>query len=150
MLQLRKEPAMSAALLRQESPQPMYVVKLNNSAYTLDPYRDRLESQGLKVMDGETYEATLDLAVEYHPVLFVVHDDPGAGIDALRWLQIQHTAPQGWMATTPLIILADESRMPELRREELPDRVLVLQRRADTLNRLGYVTRALLNLWDTV
>ncbi|HRE48016.1 MAG TPA: hypothetical protein PLD47_09850 [Aggregatilineales bacterium] len=141
---------MSAISVQQEkrdAAPPVYILKVHNSPYTLDPYRDRLESQGFKVVDADTYDAGLNLAGRYRPSLVLVNDDPDTGINALRWLEMQHTSRYGWLATTPLIILADETRLPFLRPEQLPDRVVVLQRRADTLNRLAQTARYLMHVW---
>jgi hypothetical protein len=139
---------MSAIPLRQEASQPICVLKLYNTPYTLDPYHDRLESQGYKVIDGSTYKDALTLAHEHRPLLILVYDDPEQGVDALKWLEIQHTDRYSWMATTPLLILADSARLSLLRAEELPDRVVVLQRRADTLNQLTHMVKYLLRVWD--
>ena len=66
----------------------------------------------------------------------------------MRWLELQHNDRFSWMAMTPLLILADAARVPYLRLEELPDRVVVVQRRADTLNQLTHTVKYLLRVWD--
>lgn len=137
---------MSAIPLRHEAPRQT-ILKVYNAPYTLDPYHDRLESQGYTVLDGGSYEEALRLAHENRPALIMVYDDPESGIDAVRWLELQHNDRYGWMAMTPLLILADAARMPYLRQEELPDRVVVVQRRADTLNQLTHTVKYLLRVW---
>lgn len=138
---------MSAIPLRQGAPQQTHILKLYNTPYTLDPYHDRLVSQGYAVTNGTNYDEAIDLAHQNRPSLVLVYDDPDAGVDALEWLRRQHTDRFGWMATTPLLILADTSRMAVLKPEELPDRVVVLQRRADTLNQLTRMVAYMLRVW---
>lgn len=137
---------MSAVPLRQEIPEKekQRILKLFNVPFTLDPYHDRLISQGYEVFNGTSYDELIAIANQHRPVLFIVYDDPDSGVDALEWLRRQHTDRFGWMATTPLLILADAARVPLLRPEELPDRVIILQRRADTLNHLTRVVNTLL------
>lgn len=122
------------------------ILKLYNTSYTLDPYHDRLASQGYKVIDATNYHVALDLAHEFYPSLIMVYDDPDSNIDALKWLELQHTDRFSWMATTPLLILSDPARIPLLRTEEQPDRVIVLQLRADTLNQLTRTVKRLLQI----
>jgi CheY-like chemotaxis protein len=122
------------------------ILKLYNKTYTLDPYHDRLASVGFDVIDAANYAEALLLAHQHHPDLIVVYDDPSAGIDALAWLDAQHNDRLSWMATTPLMILADALRAPDLRRHELADRVVVVLRRADTLNQLTRTVRRLLHI----
>ena len=81
-------------------------------------------------------------------MLVVVYDDPEGKIDAVHWLEMQHTDPLPRLAMTPLLVLADANRVPDLRKEELADRVVVLQRRADTLNQLTRAVKRLLNVWQ--
>jgi CheY-like chemotaxis protein len=137
---------MSALPFRQEKPEAnrIRILKLFNVPFALDPYHDRLISQGYEVANVSSYQEALDYAHEYQPSLFIVYDDSDSGIDALEWLRLQHTDRHGWMATTPLIILADALRVDMLKHEELPDRVIVLQRRADTLNHLTRIVNQLL------
>ncbi len=61
---------------------------------------------------------------------------------------MQHMDSNPQLAMIPILILADASRVPELRIEELSDRVVVLQRRADTLNQLTRMVRQLLHVWQ--
>ncbi len=138
---------MSAIPLRQEAPKTC-ILKLYNTDYTLDPYADRLISQGYEVVNASTYDEALLAAHRCHPALIVVYDDPTTDVDAVRWLEMQHSDRESWMAMTPLLILADASRIPTLRIEELPDRVVVLQRRADTLNHLTRAVKRLLRVWQ--
>jgi hypothetical protein len=126
------------------------ILKLYNKTFTLDPYHDRLASIGYDVIDAANYADALVLAHRQRPDLFVVYDDPAAGIDALVWLDAQHNDRYSWMATTPLMILADAGRAAELHKHELPDRVVVVLRRADTLNQLARAVKRMLkiNRWD--
>ena len=137
---------MSALPFRQQKPDAnrIRILKLFNVPFTLDPYQDRLISQGYEVANTSSYQEALDYAHEYQPALIIVYDDSDSGIDALEWLCLQHTDRHSWMATTPLIILADVARVDTLKHEELPDRVIVLQRRADTLNHLTRIVNQLL------
>ena len=138
---------MSAIPLRQEAPK-MCILKLYNADYTLDPYADRLMSQGYEVVNVRNYDEAVFTAHRCHPALIVVYDDPATEVDAVHWLEMQHMDREAWMAMTPLLILADASRVPVLRIEELPDRVVVLQRRADTLNQLTRAVKRLLRIWQ--
>ncbi len=135
---------MSALPLRQQDYQQT-ILKLYNSSFAIDPYHDRLASQGYNVIDGTTYENALALAHRHHPEVIILYDDPESGIDARRWIELQHYDRYGWMATTPLLILADAARIEALRVEELPDRIILLQRRADTLNQLTRMVKYLIN-----
>jgi hypothetical protein len=138
---------MSAIPLRQEAPKTC-ILELYNQDYTLNPYSDRLTSQGYEVVHAANYDEGINLAHECRPVLVVVHDDPNANIDAVRWLELQHYDRVGQLAMTPLMILADANRVPALRVEELPDRVVVIPRRADTLNQLARTVKRLLKTWQ--
>ncbi len=138
---------MAAIPLRQEAPKTC-ILKLYNADYTLDPYADRLMSQGYEVVNARSYDEALEAAHRCHPALIVVYDDPATDVDAVHWLEMQHMDREAWMAMTPLLILADASRVSLLRIEELPDRVVVLQRRADTLNQLTRAVKRLLRVWQ--
>ncbi len=138
---------MSAIPIRQEAPKPR-ILKLFNTTYTLDPYHDRLVSQGYDVLEATSYADAVELAHNTFPELVLVYDDPEAGIDAVRWIELQHGDRFGWMATTPLLILADSGRIPVLKIEELPDRIVLLQRRSDTLNQLTRMVKWLLSVWQ--
>ncbi len=138
---------MSAIPLRQEAPKTC-ILKLYNADYTLDPYTDRLVSQGYDVVNVHNYAEAQEAAHRCYPSLIVVYDDPATDVDAVRWLEMQHTDRESWMAMTPLLILADAARMPALRVQELPDRVVVLQRRSDTLNHLTRAVKRLLRVWQ--
>jgi ABC-type Na+ transport system ATPase subunit NatA len=138
---------MSAVPIRQHANQPC-ILKLYNTAYTLDPYHDRLTSQGFDVYETKSYKDALDMAPKLKPCMILVYDDPASDVDAVKWIELQHMAKDSHTAITPLLILADSSRMETLRTEELPDRVVVLQRRADTLNQLTRTVKRLLKVWD--
>jgi DNA-binding response OmpR family regulator len=139
---------MTAIPLRHEAPEATCILELDNSDYTLNPYSDRLTSQGYEVIHARNYDEALKLAHECGPALILVHDDLEANVDAVRWLEMQHMDRASWLATTPLMILADAARVPTLRIEELPDRVIVLQKRADTLNQLNRAVKRLLRVWQ--
>ena len=87
---------MSAIPLRQEAPRQT-ILKVYNAPYTLDPYHDRLESQGYNVLDGGTYEEALRLAHEQRPALIMVYDDPESGSTLCAgWSCSTTTASVGW------------------------------------------------------
>jgi hypothetical protein len=138
---------MSAIPLRQEAPRTC-ILELCNTDYTLDPYSDRLTSQGYEVVSATNYDDAMKLAHQCFPALVVVYDNPETKVDAVQWLEMQHTDRQSWLALTPLLILADAARVATLRIEELPDRVVVLPRRADTLNQLTRMVKRLLHIWS--
>jgi hypothetical protein len=138
---------MSVIPLRQDAPRTC-ILELYNTDYTLNPYSDRLTSQGYEVVHASSYEDGIRLAHECNPALVVVHDDPNANVDAVRWLELQHYDPMAQLAITPLMILADAARVPSLKVEELPDRVVVIPRRADTLNQLARTVKRLLKVWQ--
>ena len=70
-----------------------------------------------------------------------------AGVDAIRWIELQHNDPSPILAMTPLIIMTDYSRLSILRYEEMPDRIMLLQNRADTLNHLTRSVKRILRAW---
>jgi hypothetical protein len=124
------------------------LLELSNADLTLDPFQDRLISQGYEVITAKSYDAALKLARSESPSIIIVYDDPVTGIDAVQWLNLQHYDRISRLAMTPLLILADISRLSALKVQELPDRVVVLQRRADTLNQLTRAVKRLLYVWD--
>jgi uncharacterized small protein (DUF1192 family) len=75
-----------------------------------------------------------------------VYDDPSTNIDAIEWLKVQHNS-SAKLAMTPLLVLAESNRLSLLKVEELPDRVVVLQRRSDTLNQLTRTVHKILRTW---
>jgi hypothetical protein len=125
----------------------LIIVKLHHNLYALDLYADRLSTQGYEVITAPTYDEALEAVHHHHPALIIVHDDPDKQVDAVRWLEIQHTDRSSALAMIPLIILADNARVPALRTQELPDRVIVLRNRADTLNQLTRTVKRLLRVW---
>jgi len=138
---------MSAIPIRREQQETEFcILEVCNTGNTLDPYSDRLKLQGYEVISASNYEEALRDARDCHPVLVVVYDEPDKGIDGIRWLEIQHTDRDPQLAMTPLLILADQSRVPTLREEELPDRVIVLPLRSDTLNQTTRTVKRLLRL----
>lgn len=126
------------------------ILKLGNTPYTLDPFHDRLTSIGYEVLDASTYQQALQLAYNHRPELVVVYDDPDNGIDALEWLEQQHNGPYGWLAATPVMVLVNPTRAEDLRSQEINERVVLLQLRADTLNQLSRTIKYLLhrNRWE--
>jgi hypothetical protein len=137
-----------AVPLREESLSGR-IVKLFHSTYPLDPYHDRLVSVGYQVFDASLYADALKIAYAQRPDLILVFDAPHTGIDALHWIELQHNDLRAWLAVTPLMIIAEADRMPVLQLEALPDRVVVMQRRADTLNQLTRMVKYVLkqNRW---
>ncbi|HVO43128.1 MAG TPA: hypothetical protein VMT34_10910 [Aggregatilineales bacterium] len=138
---------MSAIPLRQEAPKTLFL-EVTNADLAIDPFQDRLISQGYEVITAQTYDEALKLARSALPALIIVYDDPATNIDAVHWLMLQHCDRIGRLAMIPLLILADVSRVAELKFEELPDRVVVIQRRADTLNQLTRTVKRLLRVWE--
>lgn len=123
------------------------IVKLHHNLYALDLYSDRLQTQGYSVVSADSYAAMLDAVHRNRPALIIVHDDPAAGVDAVHWLELQHNDRVAALAMTPLIILADAERANQLKVQELPDRVIVLRNRADTLNQLTRTVQRTLRVW---
>jgi len=128
-------------------PRQVVIVKLLHNSFALDLYSDRLTAQGYAVLNMSSYEAALVAARRYRPAIIVVHDDPDEKIDAAQWLQLQHTDQVGALAMIPLIILASPARALELRPNELPDRVIIVRNRADTLNQMARTIQRLLRVW---
>lgn len=128
-------------------PRIISILEVNKTAYTLDPYADRLNASGFVVTVADSIDKGLQTARDLYPGVIVVYDDPQSGLDALDWIKAQHYARESWLATLPLIVLADAARMDTLRIERIPDRVIVLQRKSDSLNQLTryvkYLTRAM-------
>ncbi len=140
---------MSAIPIRQPGPdvQRPYILEISNTGNLLDLYGDRLTSQGYEVLTAGNYADALKLARQYRPCLILIYDDPVSNVDALRWLEMQHSDNLPQLAMTPLVILADAARLPALRDEQMPDRVILLQRRADTLNHLTRTVKHLIRVW---
>ncbi len=113
---------MSAIPLRKPQPdaERICILELCNTGNTLDLYSDRLSSLGYEVVSTTNYDEAVKLAHQCHPSLVVVYDDPATNIDAVRWIEMQH----------------------------MDSRVVVLQRRADTLNQLTRMVRQLLHVWQ--
>jgi len=123
------------------------IVKLHHNLYALDLYTDRLHTQGYTVITADNYQNTLDVVHRYQPALIIVHDDPASDVDAVHWLELQHTDRIAALTMTPLIILADSERAALLQVQELPDRVIVIRNRADTLNQLTRTVQRTLRVW---
>jgi hypothetical protein len=123
------------------------IVKLHHNSYALDLYTDRLHTQGYTVITADNYKDMLSAVHRYQPALIIVHDDPSADVDAVHWLEMQHTDRVVALAMTPLIILADSERAAVLQVQELPDRVIVIRNRADTLNQLTRTVQRTLRVW---
>jgi hypothetical protein len=81
---------MAAIPIRSEDPKTC-ILELCNTAYPLDPYSDRLTSQGYEVVSANNYDDALKLAHQCNPALVVVYDDPDGKVDAIRWLEMQHS-----------------------------------------------------------
>ena len=145
----QEKTVMSAIPLRNPQPDTagLCILELCNTGNTLDLYSDRLSSLGYDVVTANSYANAQKMAHQCHPSLVLVYDDPTTNIDAIHWVEMQHMDNNAQLAMTPLLILADASRVPDLQVEELPDRVVVLQRRADTLNQLTRTVKRLLRVW---
>ncbi|HLY27152.1 MAG TPA: hypothetical protein VKQ72_12480 [Aggregatilineales bacterium] len=140
---------MSAIPIRQprQDVQRTYILEISNTGNLLDLYGDRLTSQGYEVLTATNYSDALKLARQHKPCIIIVYDDPTTNVDALRWLEIQHTDSQAQLAMIPLLVLADATRLAALKDEQMPDRVVVLQRRSDTLNQLTRAVKTLIRVW---
>ena len=141
---------MSAIPLRRPQPdvERICILELCNVGNTLDLYSDRLSSSGYEVVSANNYADAMKLVHQCRPSLVVVYDDPATNIDAVRWIETQHMDDDPQWAMIPILILADASRVPALQVQELPDRVVVLQRRSDTLNQLTRMVKRLLRVWE--
>jgi hypothetical protein len=139
---------MSAVRQPQSNPWRAVIVKLYNTTYTLDPYSDRLNSLGYDLVNTTSYANTLKAARELRAALIIVHDDPNSGIDAIKWIEMQHMDPSPALPMMPTIVVCDLGRLATLRIEEIPDRVIVLQNRADTLNQLARTVKRILHVWE--
>jgi len=140
---------MSAIPIRQplhDAVRP-YILEISNTGNILDLYGDRLTSQGYEVLTATNYADALKLARQFKPYIILVYDDPSTNVDALRWLEMQHSDSVAQLAMTPLVILADATRLPAFREEYMADRVVVLQRRSDTLNQLTRAVKHLIRVW---
>jgi hypothetical protein len=142
------KPMNAAIRMPQPSDWRPLIVKLFHTGYSLDPFADRLFSHGYEVINASDYNAMLKTGREMHPALIIVHDDPANGIDALHWLEMQHKDSDARLAMIPLIILTDGARLPTLQAEAQPDRVIILQNRADTLNQLTRTVKRTLKIWE--
>jgi hypothetical protein len=123
------------------------ILKLYHTHYSLDPYADRLYSHGYDVVNTLNYLSTLKAAREFHPAMIIVHDTPAEDVDALEWIGCQHGDHDPHLAMIPLVILAEAARVPTLKIEALPDRIIILQNRADTLNQLTRTVKRTLRVW---
>lgn len=139
---------MSAIRLPQPSEWRPLIIKLHHTNYSLDPFADRLFSHGYDVINTNNYLATIKAAREMHPALIVVHDDLTNKVDAREWIGMQHYDHDARLAMTPIVVLADGARLPLLRPEAQPDRVIILQNRADTLNHLTRTVKRTLRIWE--
>jgi hypothetical protein len=147
---LQENIVMSAIPLRKPQPdvERICILELCNVGNTLDLYSDRLVSLGYEVVSANNYADAVKLVHQCEPALVVVYDDPATNIDAVRWIETQHMDNDPKWAMIPILILADAARVPDLHIQELPDRVVVLQRRADTLNQLTRTVKKLLRIWE--
>jgi hypothetical protein len=138
---------MSAIPLRRELPTSV-LLEISNADLAIDPFQDRLISQGYEVVSASSYQDALALARHELPAIIILNDNPANNLDAVKWIEFQHRDRISKLAMTPLVILADSGRAEFLKGEELPDRILVVQRRADTLNQLTRIVKRLMRVWD--
>jgi hypothetical protein len=131
----------------QSIPRP-FILKLNNSLprQRLDSVYDTLIAGGFHVMRIGTPEEAINVARRCLPNLFLVNDDPPAGVDAVRWIERQHADPVAQLAVTPLIILAGTGRVNLLRAQEILNRIVVIARPPDPHN-LVKTVGWLVDLW---
>lgn len=112
------------------TPRPI-IIKLENGSYLFDRWRDWLTDAGFHILRARNYTDALRLARRTAPVLILVADDPRRGIDAVEWLEMQHSDVAPHLPMTPLLMIAHSQNAMELRLQELPDRVLLLLRPID-------------------
>lgn len=106
-------------------PRPL-LVKIDVNHYRIDTLSAALIEAGFQLVKAASVKEGLKLARRCHPNLILALDNPQADVDAARWLEMQHSDPEGSLVMTPLLILADEKRIERLKIHELPDRVKVL------------------------
>ncbi len=109
------------------APRPV-VVKVDATRYRLDTLTNRFIDAGFQVVKATSIKEGLKVARRCKPNLIVAIDNLRSGLDAVQWLELQHSDVEGALAMTPLLIVTDNKRVESLRIHELPDRVKVLQR----------------------
>jgi hypothetical protein len=119
---------------------------LDCSPHRLDSIYSALITAGFQIVRSEASGDALQLARRCLPNLFLVNDDPAAGVDAEHWIEHQHADPVAQLAVTPLIILAAAPRAPLLRSQEIPQRVVVFALPPE-LSRLVAAAKRLVELW---
>lgn len=108
-----------------EAPRPL-IIKLDARQYRVDTYSEGLIAHGFQVVRGASTKDGIKLARRVKPDLIMVVDNPRAGLDASKWLQIQHTDSVASLAMTPLLIMASTQRAAQLTIDQLPGRVQIL------------------------
>lgn len=133
--------------MADSAPTRPLVVKVDATHYPMDVFGDRLISEGFQVVKAASLAEGIKLARRCKPDLVVAIDDAESGVDAIEWLEMQHSDNEAALAMTPLLILADHSRLERLRVHELPDRVKVLQRPLE-LREFIQTAKHMLAIWD--
>lgn len=109
-------------------PPRLLVVKVDATHHRLDRYSKTLIDNGFQVVNSSTIKEGIKLARRCRPDLIIAVDNRKSGLDAGKWLEIQHSDSEPTLAMTPLLIVADAGRAERLRLHELPDRIKVLSR----------------------
>lgn len=113
--------------MTQETPR-LAILKIDNSHYAFDRYRDKLMDAGYQVIRAANFKEAVRLARRAHPNLILLLDNQKIGLDAVEWVEIQHADADPALAMIPLLILVYPGQVAEVRLQELPDRVQTLQR----------------------
>jgi DNA-binding response OmpR family regulator len=106
-------------------PRPL-IVKIDPIHHRKDALADMLIEAGFQVARASSIKEGIKLARRCKPNLIVTVDNSKAGVDAVKWLELQHSDSEVGLAMTPLLILAEFHRSERLHIHELPDRVKVL------------------------
>lgn len=109
-------------------PRRSLVVKIDATHHRLDRYSKYLIESGFQIVKASTIKEGIKLVRRCKPDLIITVDSRKSGLDAIKWLEVQHSDSEPALAMTPVLIIADANRVERLRLHELPDRIKVLQR----------------------
>lgn len=127
-------------------PRPLIIKIDANQRRRRDRLTNFLGEAGFQVINATSIGDGIKLGQGASPHLIIAVDSPRRGLDAERWLRQQHNNPNGDLAMTPLLILADNGRIAALRIHELPDRVKVISSRIEP-EVLVEEIRTILSIW---
>jgi DNA-binding response OmpR family regulator len=108
-----------------DAPRPL-IIKLDAKQYRIDTYSEGLIAHGFQVVRGASTKDGIKLARRVEPDLIIVFDNLRAGMDATKWLHIQHSDSVASLAMTPLLIVATSRRATQLTVDQLPGRVQLM------------------------